>query len=76
VIAFQAADNLKQRETLLDFQCLPQGGTDKGRDQSSISDRKHRRKLMKKSWKKPTMCTVSVGLEMSRYRSAELKPKK
>lgn len=31
---------------------------------------------MKKSWKKPTMCTVSVGMEMSRYQSAELKAKK
>ena len=29
-----------------------------------------------KSWKKPTMCTVAVGLEMSRYHSAELKAKK
>ncbi|MBB4275538.1 hypothetical protein SAMN02927900_04984 [Rhizobium mongolense subsp. loessense] len=33
-------------------------------------------KLMKKSWKKPTTCVVCVGMEMSRYRSAELKAKK
>lgn len=33
-------------------------------------------KLMKKSWKKPTICVVCVGMEMSRYRSAELKAKK
>ncbi len=31
---------------------------------------------MKKIWTKPKMCTVSVGMEMSRYRSAELKTKK
>jgi len=41
-----------------------------------ISGKSKRRRLMKKSWKKPTMCTVAVGMEMSRYQSAELKAKK
>ncbi|MBB4350753.1 hypothetical protein GGE35_004408 [Rhizobium cellulosilyticum] len=33
-------------------------------------------KLMKKIWKKPTMCTVPVGMEMSRYFPAQLPSKK
>jgi len=33
-------------------------------------------KLMKKIWKKPAMCTVAVGMEMSRYFSAQLPSKK
>ena len=33
-------------------------------------------KLMKKIWKKPTMCTVAVGMEMSRYFPAQLPSKK
>lgn len=32
--------------------------------------------LMKKTWKKPTMCTVAVGMEMSRYFPAQLPSKK
>ncbi|MGK6311427.1 MULTISPECIES: hypothetical protein [Rhizobium/Agrobacterium group] len=43
---------------------------------SLISGKEREEKLMKKSWKKPTMCTVAVGMEMSRYQSAELKAKK
>ncbi|MBZ9748246.1 pyrroloquinoline quinone precursor peptide PqqA [Mesorhizobium sp. CO1-1-7] len=31
---------------------------------------------MKKIWKKPTMCQVSAGLEISRYLPAENPPKK
>ncbi len=33
-------------------------------------------KLMKKIWKKPTMCAVPVGMEMSRYFPAQLPSKK
>lgn len=32
--------------------------------------------LMKKIWKKPAMCTVAVGMEMSRYFPAQLPAKK
>jgi hypothetical protein len=32
--------------------------------------------LMKKTWKKPAMCTVAVGMEMSRYFPAQLPAKK
>lgn len=31
---------------------------------------------MKKSWKKPTLCEVPAGLEISRYIPAEITPKK
>jgi len=31
---------------------------------------------MKKSWKKPTMCQVAAGMEISRYLPAEIAPKK
>ncbi|HWK66257.1 MAG TPA: hypothetical protein VNS34_15055 [Rhizobiaceae bacterium] len=31
---------------------------------------------MKKSWKKPTMCQVAAGFEISRYLPAEVTPKK
>ena len=31
---------------------------------------------MKKTWKKPAMCTVAVGMEMSRYFPAQLAAKK
>ena len=31
---------------------------------------------MKKTWKKPAMCTVAVGMEMSRYFPAQLPTKK
>lgn len=31
---------------------------------------------MKKTWKKPAMCTVAVGMEMSRYFPAQLPSKK
>ncbi len=31
---------------------------------------------MKKSWKKPAMCQVAAGLEISRYLPAEIAPKK
>lgn len=33
-------------------------------------------KLMKKTWKKPAMCAVAVGMEMSRYFPAQLPSKK
>jgi hypothetical protein len=61
---------------VLAFQSLRRWAHDAGRDQSLISGMSKEEKLMKKSWKKPTMCTVAVGLEMSRYHSAELKAKK
>ncbi|MDQ0323296.1 hypothetical protein QO002_005502 [Pararhizobium capsulatum DSM 1112] len=32
--------------------------------------------LMKKTWTKPAMCTVAVGMEMSRYFPAQLPAKK
>ena len=32
--------------------------------------------LMKKTWRKPAMCTVAVGMEMSRYFPAQLPAKK
>lgn len=31
---------------------------------------------MKKTWTKPVMCPVAVGMELSRYLPAELKAKK
>jgi hypothetical protein len=31
---------------------------------------------MKKTWKKPTMCQVAAGMELTRYMPAELKTKK
>ena len=31
---------------------------------------------MKKSWKKPTMCQVAAGFEISRYLPAEIPPRK
>jgi hypothetical protein len=31
---------------------------------------------MKKTWKKPAMCQVAAGLEISRYLPAEMTPKK
>jgi hypothetical protein len=31
---------------------------------------------MTKSWKKPTMCQVAAGMEISRYLPAEITPKK
>lgn len=31
---------------------------------------------MKKSWKKPSMCQVPAGMEISRYLPAEITPKK
>jgi len=34
-----------------------------------------RRKTMK-TWKKPTMCEVAAGFEISRYLPAEITPKK
>ncbi len=33
-------------------------------------------KAMKKSWKKPAMCQVAAGFEISRYLPAEVTPKK
>jgi hypothetical protein len=35
-----------------------------------------RRNAMKKSWKKPAMCQVAAGFEISRYLPAEITPKK
>jgi hypothetical protein len=32
--------------------------------------------VMKKSWKKPTMCQVAAGFEISRYLPAEIPPRK
>jgi len=32
--------------------------------------------VMKKSWKKPSMCQVPAGMEISRYLPAEIAPKK
>ncbi|MDQ0995279.1 hypothetical protein QFZ34_000456 [Phyllobacterium ifriqiyense] len=31
---------------------------------------------MKKTWKKPEMCQVAAGMELTRYLPAELKAKK
>jgi hypothetical protein len=31
---------------------------------------------MKKIWKKPAMCSIAVGMEMSRYFPAQLSAKK
>jgi hypothetical protein len=31
---------------------------------------------MKKTWKKPAMCTVAAGFEISRYQSSELDTRK
>ncbi|MEQ1407869.1 hypothetical protein ABK249_23380, partial [Neorhizobium sp. Rsf11] len=59
------------------FRACARGRTMPGGDQIvDLRQRAKRRKLMKKSWKKPTMCTVAVGMEMSRYYSADLKAKK
>jgi hypothetical protein len=30
---------------------------------------------MKKTWKKPTICVVPAGFEISRYMTAEIAPK-
>jgi hypothetical protein len=38
--------------------------------------RRNRRKQMKMSWTKPTMCQVPAGLEISRYLPAKMTPKK
>lgn len=34
---------------------------------------REKEELMKKTWTKPTMCTVAAGMEMSRYFPAQLK---
>jgi hypothetical protein len=31
---------------------------------------------MKKTWKRPTMCQVAAGMEISRYLPAEIAPRK
>jgi hypothetical protein len=37
---------------------------------------KWKEEMMKKIWKKPAMCTVAVGMEMSRYFPAQLPARK
>jgi len=32
--------------------------------------------MKKKSWKKPTMCQIAAGFEISRYLPAEIPPRK
>ena len=65
----------RRKRTFLNSRLAPGGARCRRR---SIVDlgKSEEEKLMKKSWKKPTMCTVSVGMEMSRYYSADLKAKK
>lgn len=43
----------------------------------SVEDALHEEgKLVQKIWKKPTMCTIPVGMKMSRYFPAQPPPKK
>jgi len=45
-------------------------------EETSIWSFTEKEEFMKKTWTKPTMCTVAVGMEMSRYFPAQLKAKK
>jgi hypothetical protein len=38
--------------------------------------RQEQEECMKKNWKKPTICQVAAGMEISRYLPAEIAPRR
>jgi hypothetical protein len=43
---------------------------------SAARRRQFEEKKMKKTWKKPSLCQVAAGMEISRYLPAEIPPRK
>lgn len=47
-----------------------------GNDMTAARRRRFEEKKMKKTWKKPSLCQVAAGMEISRYLPAEIPPRK